>query len=121
MLPSMKLMKPTALVVALILLAGCATTFRPWKLSEVEEGMTRAQVVQILGEPDSVETKDGSEFLHYSYRQNYNPPPPDDTIQARDATNRRLQNQRIRQGLGESRYAVKMVDGKMQSYKELMD
>ncbi len=117
MLLSMKLMKPTVLVVALILLAGCATTFRPWKLSEVEEGMTRTQVVQILGEPDSVETKDGSEFLHYSYREDYNPPPPDDTLQARDATNRRLQ----KQGLGESRYAVKMVDGKVQSYKELMD
>ena len=120
MLLSMKLMKPTVLVVALILLAGCATTFRPWKLSEVEEGMTRTQVVQILGEPDSVETKDGSEFLYYSYREDYNPPPPDDTLQARDAS-RRLQDQRIKQGLGESRYAVKMVDGKVQSYKELMD
>ncbi len=113
-------MKHTAIVVALVLLAGCATTFRPWKLSEVEEGMDRAQVVYILGEPDFVETKDGAELLHYSYREDYNPPPADDSIQARD-TSRRLQNQQIKQGLKEYRYAVKLVDGKVQNYKELTD
>lgn len=120
MLPDMKPMKQIVLVVTLVLLAGCATTFRPWKLSEVEEGMTRAQVVHILGEPDSVETKNGSEFLHYSYREDYNPPLVDDTVQARNAS-RGIQNQRIKQGLKEYRYAVKLVDGKVQNYKELTD
>lgn len=113
-------MKYTALVVALVLIAGCATTFRPWKLSEVEEGMTREQVVHILGEPDFVETENGAELLHYSYREDYNPPLADDTIDARNA-NRALHNQRIKQSFKEYRYAVKLVDGKVQTYKELAD
>jgi hypothetical protein len=120
MLWSMKLMKHTAAVVALVLLAGCATTFRPWKLSEVEEGMDRAQVVHILGEPDFVETKDGAELLHYSYREDYNPPLTIDA-HAPDAANRGLQNQQIQQGLKQYKYAVKLVDGKVQDYKELAD
>jgi len=120
MLWNMKPMKHTALIVALVLLAGCATTFRPWKLSEVEEGMTREQVVHILGEPDSVETENGAELLHYSYREDYNPPLADDSIQARNAS-RGLENQRIKRGFKEYKYAVKLVDGKVQNYEELTD
>lgn len=110
-------MKHTAAVVALVLLSGCATTFRPWKLSEVEEGMDRAQVVHILGEPDLVETKNGAEYLHYSYREDYNPPLTIDPTDA-PAANRGLQSQ---QRLKEYKYAVKLVDGKVQDYKELTD
>lgn len=113
-------MKHIALIVALVLIAGCATTFRPWKLSEVEEGMTREQVVHILGEPDSVEAENGAEILHYSYREDYNPPLADDSLQARN-TSRRLEDQRIKRGFKEYRYAVKLVDGKVQHYEELTD
>ncbi len=120
MLRNMKSMKHIALVASLALLAGCATTFRPWLLSEIEEGMDRAQVVHILGEPDFVEMKNGAEFLHYSYSENHNPPLADDSIQAYEA-NRRLREQRIRRSFKEYRYAVKLAEGKVQSYKELTD
>lgn len=100
---------------------GCATTFRPWRLSEVEEGMDRTQVVRILGEPDSVEMKNGAEFLYYSYREDYNPSPANTDIRADDATTHEFRKQQIMQSLKEYRYAVKLVDGKVQNYKELVD
>jgi len=120
MLRSMKSKKHVVAVVSLALLAGCATTFRPWLLSEIEEGMDRAQVVRILGEPDSVEMGNGEESLHYSYSENYNPPLADDSSHAYEA-NRRFREQHARKSLKVHRYVVKLVDGKVQSYKELVD
>jgi outer membrane protein assembly factor BamE (lipoprotein component of BamABCDE complex) len=113
-------MKHIVLVIALVLLAGCATTFRPWKLSEVEEGMGRVQVVHILGEPDFVEMENGAELLYYSYRENYHPTLANDDHRIHDAS-RRHQSQQIKQSLKEYRYVVKLVDGNVQSYKELVD
>ena len=116
-------MKPTrhvAWVLSLVLLAGCTTTFRPWTLSEINAGMTRADVVRILGEPDYVEMKDGSEFLHYTYRENYNPPLSSDSTYAYDVDSR-YQTRQMRRSLKEYRYAVKLVDGRVQDYKELTD
>lgn len=116
----MKSMEYIMIGVVLALLAGCATTFRPWKLSEVEEGMDRGQVVGLLGEPDSVEVEDGVEYLHYAYSENYNPEPASFDVQATDST-RALRDQQLKRSLREYKYAVKMVDGKVQSYKELTD
>lgn len=116
----MKPTKYTALVLALVLLAGCATPFRPWKLSEIAEGMDRTQVVQVLGEPDFVETKDGAELLHYSYIENYNPPLSDDSNHFHEPR-RGFQNRLERPSLKEYRYVVELVDGKVQNYKELVD
>lgn len=113
-------MKHIALVASLALLVGCATTFRPWLLSEIEEGMGRAQVIRILGEPDSAEMKNGAEVLHYSYREDFAPLLADDPTHAYKA-NRRFRKQHIQKSLKEYRYAVKLVDGKVQSYKELVD
>ena len=62
-------MKWVSASAAVLLLAGCATTFKPWKLSDVEEGMDRGQVVSILGAPDRTETKDGTEYLYYTYSE----------------------------------------------------
>ena len=107
-----------ALVLSLVLLTGCATTFRPWKLSEIGEGMTRAEVVRILGEPDFVEIKNGAEFLHYSYRENYSPSLSSDPRYTYDADGR-FQIQQMRRSLKEYKYAVKLVDGRVQDYKEL--
>ncbi len=116
----MKAIKHITVGVALLLLAGCATTFRPWKLSEVEEGMSRKQVVGILGQPDSVETKDGAEILHYSYSEDYNPPPASGTLnQPTDSPERQIQDQQIKRSVQEHNYAVEIVDGKVQDYKEL--
>lgn len=116
----MKSMEYITIGVALALLAGCATTFRPWKLSEVEEGMDRGKVVGILGEPDSVETKDGAEFLYYVYSENYNPPPASVDDQGYDA-NREFREHQLQRSLKEYRYVVKLAGGKVLSYKELTD
>ncbi len=116
----MKPVKHIALVVALVLLVGCATTFRPWKLSEVEEGMARAQVVDVLGEPDSVEMKDGAEFLYYSYNEDYNPPLSAGTGNS-DSPDQQARDSHVKRSFKEYKYAVKLVDGKVQNYKELTD
>jgi len=111
-------MKYILSVIALGLLFGCSTTFRPWKLSEVQEGMDRAQVIKILGEPNSVETKDGAEILLYTYSEDYNPPLSSNAVQSQDAV-QKIQDQRIKNSLKEYKYSVKLVDGKVLSYKEI--
>jgi hypothetical protein len=116
----MKPMNYTLLALSFLLLLGCATTFRPWKLSEIEDGMSRDQVVQILGEPDSVETKDGADLLHYSYREDYNPPLSADDYHTPGA-DRRIEDQQFIRSAKEYRYVVELVDGKVQHYQELTD
>jgi len=118
----MKAIKHITVGVALLLLAGCATTFRPWKLSEVKEGMSRKQVVGLLGEPNSAETKDGMEILHYSYSEDYNPPPAGGMLnRPTDSPERQIQDQQIKRSVQEHKYVVRIVDGKVQDYKELGD
>lgn len=121
-LQSMKSLNYLTYTVVLILLAGCATTFRPWKLSEVEEGMSRNQVVEILGAPDSVETNGTAEYLLYSYSEDYNPPASSGSAGTTmlDA-DREIKDMQIKQSLKEYKYSVKMVDGVVQNYKELTD
>lgn len=116
----MKLIKYFLPVVVLALLLGCATTFRPWKLSEIKEGMDKTQVVEVLGEPDSTETKDGVESLYYTYSENYNPPLTTDSIHSRNAQ-RELRDRQIKQSLKKYNYVVKLVDGKVQTYKEIQE
>jgi outer membrane protein assembly factor BamE (lipoprotein component of BamABCDE complex) len=118
----MNAIKPITVGVALLLLAGCATTFRPWKLSEVKEGMARKQVIATLGEPDSVEMTNGIEILHYSYNEDYNPPTASGLAnQSVNSPERQIQDQQIKRSIKEHKYAVKLVDGKVQDYKELND
>ena len=114
----MKPMNYTLLALLSLLLLGCATTFRPWKLSEIEEGMSRDQVVQILGEPDSVETKDGADLLHYRYREDYNPPLSADAYSRPDA-DYTVEDRQLKRSAKEYRFVVKLVDGKVQHYEEL--
>ncbi len=105
----MKSIKNISLFVALItLLLGCATTFRPWEFSEVKEGMDRAQVVKLFGEPDRVESKEGADFLYYSYHEDYAP-----------ASEEGIQGHQARRSMKTQNYVVKLVDGKVQSTKEL--
>jgi outer membrane protein assembly factor BamE (lipoprotein component of BamABCDE complex) len=115
---SMKAIKYVSFVTLLTLLVGCATTFRPWKLTEIQEGMDRAQVTEILGEPDSIEVKEGSEFLYYSYRENNNIAPADSDFRAYDA-DRAMRDLQIQSSFKEYQYVVKMAEGKVQTYKEL--
>ena len=107
-------------MLALLALVGCTTPFRPWSLSELREGMDREQVVAILGEPDAVEQQADTLYLHYTYNENYSPSTAgvNTAFVDLDPT---LQEFEAQQNLQVYHYTVKLVDGKMQAYKELQD
>jgi len=104
----MKSIKNILLIALFALLAGCATTFRPWEFSEVKEGMNRAQVEKILGKPSRIESKDGVEFLYYSYHEDYNP-----------ASGQSIQEQQAKRSMKTRNYVVKMVGDKVQTAEEV--
>ena len=103
---------------ALLLITGCATTFRPWNLSRVHEGMDRSEVVQILGEPDFTEIKDGTEQMHYSYQEDYNPGANTTPFYAE---NTEMAFRELEKGTAfkEYEYVVILADGKVVNYLEL--
>lgn len=114
----MKTMRYFLALSFVVFITSCSTTFRPWKLSEVQEGMDRTQVIKILGEPDSTMTKDGAEHLRYAYREEYNPSLSPDSVIAADADNTLLQQN---MDIKEYTYEVILVDGKVINYKEIKD
>lgn len=94
---------------ALTLVAGCSTTpsFRPWKMEDVNAGMNRQEVIQLLGTPDAVELSDNKELLKYSYandlhapESNLPPLPPGFDPIERESTNK---NREI--------YTITLTDG----------
>lgn len=111
---TMKLIAATA---AVLLLAGCATTFKPWKLSDIEPGMEKSQIVQILGEPDRSETKDNAEYLYYTYREDLNPNSSSMMSDSNEAIEARVKE--VSRTLEDVTYEVIIVDGKLVNYKEL--
>lgn len=111
---TIKLMSATA---ALLLLAGCATTFKPWLLSDIQPGMEKSQVVQILGEPDRVEMKDGAEYLYYTYREDLSSNSSSMMSESNEAIEARVQE--VSRTLEDVIYEVMLVDGKLVNYKEL--
>ncbi len=114
----MKTMRSLTWTIALLLLAGCATTFRPWLLSEVHEGMDRAEVVKILGEPDSVLVKDGTEQLFYSYQEDFNPVATGSTSYENSLMGDQQRQEALRT-FKEYRYVVILSEGKVLNYKQL--
>lgn len=46
-----------------IWLAGCATAH---KINKVQTGMTKSEVIKVMGSPVSITEKGGSEYLNYS-------------------------------------------------------
>lgn len=56
----------------LVLLSGCGTSAK--KLNEVSTGMTKSEVIQILGSPESVRAKNGQEILIYTLSNSWNSP-----------------------------------------------
>lgn len=102
---------------AVLLLAGCATTFRPWKLSDIQEGMEREQVVKILGEPDRTETQDGTEYLYYTYQESMSAVGDLSTETTTAELDKRI---RATTNVTESyTYEVMIVNGKLVNYKEM--
>ena len=104
---------------AALILAGCATTFRPWNLSEVTEGMDRDQVTQLLGEPDYIFVKDGAEHLRYTYQEDFSPSsmPVDRTFE--NDIDQKRQAMQIERYIQVLEYDVILVDGKVLNYKEV--
>ena len=115
----MKTMRYFLALGAALILSGCATTFRPWSLSEVTEGMDRDQVIQLLGEPDYVFAKDGAEHMRYSYQEDFTPVSmPVDMANDR-AIEQQRQAMRIERSLNTVEYDVILVDDKVINYKEV--
>jgi len=114
----MKTMRYFPALALVLVAAGCSTTFRPWNLSEIDEGMDRTQVVQVLGKPDFSESKDGAEHLHYLYREDYNPSSAAVPFYNENTERafRDLENEAV---FREYEYVVILVDGKVINYKEL--
>jgi outer membrane protein assembly factor BamE (lipoprotein component of BamABCDE complex) len=112
----MKTMRTLPAALALLILAGCATTFKPWNLSNVREGMEREQVTQLLGEPDYTIDKDGAEYLYYSFREEM-APAGEAALDTSEQIERRADA--LDRTLKEHKYEVMLVDGKLVNYKEL--
>ena len=113
----MKAMNYVLSLFASLLIAGCSTPFRPWNLSEIEEGMSRDQVEQVLGQPDYIEVKDGAEYLHYTYQEDYNPSLSPEMIY--EDNDRAFQELNTLRAFRKYEYVVILVDGRVINYKEL--
>lgn len=115
----MKTMRYLLSLGAVLILAGCATTFRPWSLSEVTEGMSRSEVIQILGEPDYVFVKDSAEHLRYTYQEDFSPSSISVDIAHDRAIDEQRQIRQIERSMQILMYDVILVDGKVMNYKEV--
>jgi outer membrane protein assembly factor BamE (lipoprotein component of BamABCDE complex) len=102
------------------LLFGCATSFRPWLLSEVTEGMGRDQVLATLGEPEHIEVVGHAEHLHYTYQEDYTPMLGASDFGTMDM-NSPFQQKQVDRSLEVYHYVVILAEGKVINYKELSD
>ena len=61
-------MKYLILVVTMIFLASCTGT--SYKMNDLSIGMTKEDVVLVLGKPVSISAKDETEYLNYQFSEN---------------------------------------------------
>jgi outer membrane protein assembly factor BamE (lipoprotein component of BamABCDE complex) len=115
----MKTMRYFLAVGAALILAGCATTFRPWNLSEVQKGMGRDQVIQLLGEPDYIFLQDDAEHLRYTYQEDYSPSSMPIDIAYERSIDQKRQAMKVERSLQVLEYDVILVDGKVLNYKDV--
>lgn len=67
MKPSRILTALTSTVAAAVLLTGCAGTEK--RVNEISLGMSKAQVIQVLGQPKSTRAGAGVEYLVYELKE----------------------------------------------------
>ncbi len=115
----MKTMRYFLLLGAALILAGCATTFRPWNLSEVTEGMSRDRVIQLLGEPDYVFIKDDAEHLRYTYQEDYSPVSVSEDLAYESTIGSKMQARQVKRAMRILTYDVILVEGRVMNYKEV--
>jgi hypothetical protein len=80
--------------------------------------MERERVIQILGEPDYVFTKDGVEHLHYTYQEDFSPATTSEALAYQASVDRHMP-QRVERAVKILEYDVILVDGKVLNYKEV--
>lgn len=56
-------MKKIGIIILCLVLAGCITTAA--KMNDLRLGMTKAQVIAVMGTPSSTKAKSGVEILEY--------------------------------------------------------
>ncbi len=91
-------------LVAVILVVGCATSAK--HLNELSLGMTKQQVIQILGDPDRTEAEGQEERLYYWLSESR-------VTEAMFGGLMRGLN------LGKGQYRVTLTDGRVTSYKKV--
>jgi outer membrane protein assembly factor BamE (lipoprotein component of BamABCDE complex) len=90
-------MKYLILAVTMIFLPSCTGT--SYKMNDLSIGMTKNDVISVLGKPVSVSAKDGTEYLNYQFSEN---------------------SDQEFLGLTEP-YFVRLISGKVDSYGKLGD
>ena len=90
-------MKYLKFIVAMIFLISCSGT--SYKMNDLSIGMTKEDVVLVLGQPVSISAKDGTEYLNYRFSEN---------------------SDQEFYGLTEP-YFVRLINGKVDSYGKLGD
>ena len=82
-----------------LLLAGCVTTSD--SMAELSVGMSKSEVIKLLGKPDSVSAQSGVEYLTYTLRT--------ETSFTRNTWGY------------QSQYFVRLIGGKVESYGRVGD
>ena len=62
----------TLAAAALAAFVGCATSAK--KLNRISVGMTKVEVIKILGDPDSTAANEGCEYMIYTLREGVSKP-----------------------------------------------
>lgn len=60
-----KKIKSVVMTIFIVLVTGCVTKGTQVKMNEVAVGMTKHEVIDALGDPNSTSAKDGVEYLVY--------------------------------------------------------
>lgn len=89
-------------IIVAVLITGCATSSK--KLNKLSVGMSKPEVVHILGTPESTRATRGVEFLVYRLRERIAKP-----------------GEAIAPIGIDEKYFVKLVDGKVESFGRLGD
>jgi outer membrane protein assembly factor BamE (lipoprotein component of BamABCDE complex) len=114
----MKMIKHLPVIVTLMIMAGCATTFKPVSLQEVTPGMTQEQVVALLGDPNTTSREGESVTLHYDYIEGIDQNTFDSTIEGDHASSKRMERNLERQTRVQ-RFEVHLLDGKVVSHHQV--
>jgi hypothetical protein len=88
-----------SVLIPLLVLTGCTTVHNSRLLNRISIGMTKPEVIGVMGQPDSVAAQSGVEYLRYDLY----PPPPYWEAARKEA------------------YFVRIVNGKVESYGRMGD